>query len=396
MKRSHNQSLPFTRNEYQGRLQKVHNQLDKENLDAILISRPANINWLTGFDAWSFYTPQAMIVEIGSSPIWLGREMDASSAKLSSVLEPEQLVSWPEELVQHPTRHPGDYIGMSLANLGFNKKRIGYEKDSDFLSPRMIEAIKTKLPNTKWFDADLMINWLRFVKTRDEIKYMRQAAQIAGLAMDAAIEGLSIGERQCNIMARVVAAQIKGTPEFGGDMTALHPLILAGENASAAHPLWTDEVIKNQNAVAFELGGCRKRYNVGLARSTYLGKPPKKILDVAKVVQEGMEVVLSAMRPNVEAASVHQAWQSILDRYKLEKKSRIGYSIGLGYSPDWGEHTLSIRSNEKNTLKENSTIHIILGMWMADWGLEISETIHVTSKGAICLTQYPRELIVLD
>jgi Xaa-Pro aminopeptidase len=135
----------------------------------------------------------------------------------------------------------------------------------------MLSAIKTQLPQAQWIDADLIVNWLRLVKSPAEFVYMTQAAQIAGHSMDAALAAVRPGARQCDVMAEAVAAQIRGTPEFSGDMTALHPLKLAGASASAAHPMWTDAPLDIDNAVAFELGGCRKRYNAGLARTAYLG-----------------------------------------------------------------------------------------------------------------------------
>ena len=55
-------------------------------------------------------------------------------------------------------------------------------------------------------------------------------------------------------MADVVAAQIRGTPDCGGDMPAIHPLILAGEAATTAHPMWTDAPLLIGQTVAFELG----------------------------------------------------------------------------------------------------------------------------------------------
>ena len=49
------------------------------NLDALIIGDPSNINWLTGYDAWSFYTPQMMLVGLDRGPFWMGREMDAGA-----------------------------------------------------------------------------------------------------------------------------------------------------------------------------------------------------------------------------------------------------------------------------------------------------------------------------
>lgn len=383
---------PFSLSEYATRLEKTRGAMRERDLDAMLIGDPANINWLTGYDAWSFYTPQTMVVTLDDGPFWLGREMDAGAASVSSILKPEQLVPFPEHLVQKPGTHPGEHMGQWMRDHGLDGATIGHENDVYFLSPKCLSSIQAQLPGARWLDADLLVNWVRVVKSDAEIAMIQQAAQIAGITMQTAYDHARPGVRQCDVMAEVSAAQIRGTPEFGGDMPALHPLVLAGEAAATAHPMWTDAPFENDQTIAFELGGCRKRYNAGLARTMHLGKAPKRLSDTAKAVNEGMQAVVDSLKADVNCSDVHAAWQKVLDRYGLEKKSRIGYSIGVAYAPDWGEHTLSFRPGETDSVPENATIHIILGMWMDGWGMEVSETIHVRKNDAVCLTDFPREV----
>jgi Xaa-Pro dipeptidase len=193
-----------------------------------------------------------------------------------------------------------------------------------------------------------------------------------------------------------VAAQIRGTPECGGDMPALHPLILAGEAATTAHPMWTEAPLQDGQTVSFELGACVKRYNVGLARTVHLGTPPDTLLRTSDAVQQGMAAVIGALKAGAIAGDVHAAWQAVLDRYGLEKPSRIGYSIGAAYAPDWGEHTLSFRPDETTIVPENAVVHIILGMWMDDWGMELSETLHVRSGDCVRLCDVPQHVHLID
>jgi len=389
-------SPPFSLAEYEDRLARARAAMEERSLDVLVLGDPANINWLTGYDAWSFYTPQIMVVGLECDPTWLGREMDAGAAAFTTYLAGEQVVPFPETLVQQRDVHPAQFMGDWMGSKGFDGKRIGYESDVYFLTPAAIDHLKSRLPNSSWVDCELLVNWQRLSKSPAEIAMLQQAAVIAGLAMQTAYDGVKPGVRQCDLMADVVAAQIRGTPEFGGDMTALHPLVLAGEAATTAHPMWTDAPFEKDQTVAFELGGCRKRYNAGLARTVHMGEPPQALLTTAKAVREGMDEVLNSMRANVRCCEVHAAWQAVLDQYGLEKKSRIGYSIGLGYSPDWGEHTISFRPGDETPLPENAVVHIILGMWMDGWGMELSETIHVRENDAACLTQFPRDVHVID
>ena len=217
----------FTRDEYADRLQRTRQAMERHQIDALVVGDPANINWLTGYDAWSFYTPQVMVVGLELEPTWLGREMDAGAAKFTTYLPAEQVVGYPEHLVQMRDVHPVQFIADWMMNAGLDGKRIGYESNVYFLTPLAIDYLKKGIPNATWSDADLLINWVRLVKSEAEIEMIRQASVIAGLAMQTAYDGVCPGVRQCDLMADVVAAQVRGTPEFGGHLTAIYPLVLA-------------------------------------------------------------------------------------------------------------------------------------------------------------------------
>ncbi len=386
----------FSKTEYDDRLQRVRRAMQARGLDLMVVGDPANINWLTGYDAWSFYTPQMMLVDLHDGPFWMGRLMDAGAARFTTYLRDDQVIAYPEPLVQRPDTHPMDFLADWMRDRGFGSAAIGYESDVYYLSPRALGALQAGLPDASWQDADLLLNWVRLVKSDAEIAMMRQAARLAEIAMQTAWDGARPGVRQCDLMADVVAAQIKGTPEFGGDMPAIHPLILAGEAASTAHPMWTDALLEDGQTVAFELGGCRKRYNVGLARTVHLGTPSQTLQTTASAVEDGMAAVMDALRAGVVAGDVHAAWQRVLDKYGLEKKSRIGYSIGTAYAPDWGEHTLSFRPDEPTIVPENAVVHVILGMWMDGWGMELSETLHVRQTGCERMCDFPQHVHVVN
>ena len=185
-----------------------------------------------------------------------------------------------------------------------------------------------------------------------------------------------------------------GSPDFAGDITALPPTILGGVNASAPHIMWSDRRVGANETVALELAGACRRYTAGLARTMQLGRMPAEVARTAEAVLEGMDAVLEATRPGVAAESVEAAWRSVIQRHGLEKESRIGYSIGLAYPPDWGEHTISLRPGDRAELEPGNVLHAILGMWMEGWGVEVSETILVTESGSETLTDFPREIFV--
>ena len=113
------------------------------------------------------------------------------------------------------------------------------------------------------------------------------------------------------------------------------------------------------------------------------------------MVEEGLETALDAARPGAACEEVEAAWRRVITRAGYEKASRIGYSIGLNYPPDWGERTASLRQGDRTVLKPDMCFHMILGMWQDDWGFELSETFRVADAGAPeILTRFSRDLVV--
>ena len=389
-------SKVFDKSEYDNRLQRVRQALSDRGLDAIVVGDPANMNWLTGYDAWSFYVPQIMVVSLDRDPVWIGREMDAGAAFLTTYMDEADVVPYPEDLVQRDGIHAAGYMADWMKDNGFARKSLGYESDVYYFSAKSLATLQAGLPNATWTDADLTLNWVRAVKSQAEIDTLSEAAVLAGVAQRYAFEHARPGIRQCDLAAGIYQAAISGTEAFGGQATAIPVLILAGEGATTAHPMWTDAPLEQDQTVAFELGGCRNRYNAGLARTLHLGTLPEEVKRTAGAVEEGLDRVLETLRAGVVAGDVHRAWQQVLDRYGLEKKSRIGYSIGVAYAPDWGEHTISLRAREQTVIPENAVMHVMLGMWLEGGGMELSETVHVMADGCRCLTDFPRQVVAID
>jgi Xaa-Pro aminopeptidase len=385
--------LPFERSEYARRLARIRREMASRDIGLLVVTDIANQHYITGYDGWSFYTPQVVLVPIeDSEPVWVGRAMDAAGGRLTAWMKPENVVGFPESYVQQTDRHPMDWIAQLVVERGWGRRRIAVELEAYYYSPKAHAHLVAGLSGATIIDAELLVNWVRAVKSPAEIAYLRNAARLAEGTMRAAYEAIAPGVRECDAIARIYAAQVAGHPDFAGDITALPPTILAGENASAPHLMWGDRRFTADETVALELAGACRHYTAGLARTIQLGKPGPKVLDTAKAVLEGMDAVLATMRPGVTGEDVEGAWRAVITRYGLKKESRIGYSIGLAYPPDWGEHTISLRQGDRYVLQPGNVLHSILGMWMEGWGIEVSETILVTERGCETLTEFPREV----
>ncbi len=386
---------PFERDEYIQRISKTKQRMAERGIDVLLVTDPANMNYLTGYDGWSFYTHQVVAVSLDAEePVWIGRLMDVACARHTTFLRPENIVGYPDVYVYDRSRHAMTYAADILRQRGWEQRTFAVEMDAHYLTARYFEVLRKELPRARFVDADFLVNWVRIVKSPREIDYMRQAGRIAAVAMQTAIDVIEPGVRECDAAAKVYAALIAGTPEFGGDVP-MGISMPSGEKTSAPHLVWTDQPYLRDVAVSIELGGCRHRYHSGLARTVFLGSPPERLSTLSAATVEGMQVAFDAVRPGRTCEEVEAAWRGVLKKAGIEKESRIGYSIGLGYPPSWVERTASLAPGDTTVLEPGMTFHMILGMWQEDWGFELSEAFRVTEKGEPELfAGFPRQLFV--
>ena len=380
--------------EYADRLRRVRDKMRERSLAALVVSDPANLFYLTGYDAWSFYTPQCLVLPAATEPHLFARAQDAAGATFTCNLPAEQIHGYPEELVHRPDVHPFDWIAGAARDLMPAGELVGVEGDAHFFSPRGYFALANGLPGNRLVDSAELVNWVRLVKSPSEVGRLRIAGAIAERAMRIACEQLRPGRRQCDLVAEILAAQAIGVPGHGGEYPALVPLLPTGAASGTPHLTWSDRPFRIGEATTIELAGVFGRYHAPLARTVMLGDPPQRLIDTAHVVADAMQSTLDAIRPGVTGGVVHEAFDRVIRSHGLRKDSRIGYSIGIGYPPDWGERTVSLRREETTELAAGMAFHIILGMWMDGWGYELSEPIVVTATGVERLTDLPHELTI--
>lgn len=384
----------FEKAEFVARVEKVKRSMTSKGIDVLLISNPANQNYITGYDGWSFYTPQMVVVALDlKEPIWFGRQMDAVGAKFTSFLNESNVIPYPDKYVASSEFHPMEYLSELLTEKGLSDGVIGVEMDDYYYTAKWHSILTTKLPKSTFVDAFLLVNWVRMVKSDQEISFMMQAGSIAAKAMQGAYDVADVGVRQCDVMAEVYRITTSGTDDFGGTFPCKPPNAMVGEMCSAPHLSWTDEKLKEDEIFYIELGGIRHRYHSPLARCIYLGQPKKEISDTAKVIAEGLNAVLDTVKPGIRCGDLEAAWSRVIKKHGITKESRIGYPVGIGYPPTWGELTCSLRANDETIIEENMTFHCIPALWLEHYGLVISESFVVTSTGAKTFAEYPRELL---
>ena len=391
----------FTIGEYRARIQRVREAMARAGIDVMVISDPSNMAWLTGYDGWSFYVHQCVLLGRSGEPVWYGRRQDGNGALRTCWMGEDNILWYPEYYVQNPDMHPMEFLAQSiLPQRGWHDGVVGVELDNYYYSARAHLSLVKELPHARLVDANSLVNWCRAIKSEQEIAYMRVAGRIVERMHSRILEMIEPGLPKSALVAEIYRVGVEGVigPEgelLGGDYPAIVPLLPTGSDAAAPHLTWDDTPFRQGEGTFFELAGCYKRYHAPLSRTVFLGRPPRDFVRGESALLEGIESGLAIAKPGNRCCDIALALGAAMDKYGFDRGgARCGYPIGISYPPDWGERTMSLRPSDETVLEPGMTFHFMPGMWMDDWGLEITESILITENGAEPLCDVPRQLFV--
>lgn len=388
-------SAPFSRGEYDRRLASTRAAMQAAGLDALFVTDPSNQAWLTGYDGWSFYVHQGVIIPPSGEPIWWGRHMDMLGGRRTCWMAQDNILGYGDHYVQSTQVHPMQDLAQTLKERGLDRGRIGVEMENYYYSAKAHEVLSTELSSARLIDATGLVNWQRLVKSDAEIGFIRKAARISEKVTQVALERAEPGVRKNDLVADIIHAGITGIGDDWGDYPAIVPLTPSGLDATAAHLTWDGTPMRAGEATFFELSGCYRRYHAPLCRTIYLGTPPDEMRRAEAAQIEGIAAGLEAARAGNRTCDIANAFMAIMAKHGIERSGRMGYPVGLSYPPDWGERTASIRNEDETVLQPGMVFHFMPALWMDSWGLETTETIVIAPEGpAQPLCDIERKLFV--
>ncbi len=378
---------PFSQAEYDRRIAKTRNAMAAAGMDVLFVTDPSNQAWLTGYDGWSFYVHQGVILGLDDDPLWWGRLQDVNGGRRTVWMEDDNVLGYADRYVQSSTCHPMEDLAEWLRAIGYDRSRIGVELENYYYSAKAHMVLNADLPNATMVDATALVNWQRGVKSDEEMVFIRKAAKITEKIVNVALERAEPGLRKNELVAEICHAGLMGVDDDWGDYPAIVPLTPSGRDAAAPHLTWSGDEMKAGECTFFELSGCYRRYHAPLCRSIFLGTPPRFMLDASQALTAGLNAGLDAARAGNRACDIANALNGELAKVGIDRGGRCGYPIGLGYPPDWGERTVSIRPADETVLQPGMTFHFMPGLWMDGWGLETTESIVIAESGpaeALC------------
>jgi Xaa-Pro aminopeptidase len=363
-------------------------------LDALLVLNEGNMCYLTGYEGFSSYVPQAALVSLEDDPYVILRAADVRCAELTCWLPHDRLIGYAETYVGTADRNPWTAIGEFVKDKVGTSARIGAE----FTAQRGSElgftdhaSLVQALGGRELHDGSGLVQKCKRVKSERELAYIMEAAVITDRAMHAAMDKIAVGVRQCDVAATIMSTLIAGTDTIPGGPSEESPWLYvgpAGGFANAPHLKWTDESYVPDQQTNLEFGAFRRRYACVLARTAYLGSPSARLREVSNGVIEAWHAGFDAMQPGRTCSDVARAVGDVLKRHGIRKETRCGYSVGL----DWIDGGASLAAHDDTELVPNMTFHLLVGIYERDYGYNFSESVRVTDDGAKSLSDVPRKL----
>jgi Xaa-Pro dipeptidase len=369
---------PFTDKEFRDRLDATQRAMASAGLDCLLVHTPENIYYLTGYETSGYFEYQVLVVPSAGDPALLVRNVERLNIDAYSWLPGGY--TWTDG---------DDYFDRTrlLVETLDTGPRIGLEKHSWFVTARVAEELARRLCSYTLADAGRLVETLRLVKSPAELANVERAAQLADVAMTAAIAAAKDGASELDIAAAAHAEQIRQ----GGEYPALPHYVSSGERTELGHAHWSNRVVGEGDTIKLEFLGVRRRYHAGLTRVVGIGTPnPRLERDVALCV-ERQDETFSWLRPGESAGEITRRTQEAMAG-RAGIKLRLGYSMGIGFPPIAGEgQTCDFRASATWELVPGMVFHMLSVLSV---GLVISDTVLITLDGCRRLTATPRRLFV--
>lgn len=373
--------LAFSVAEYEGRVARVRQGMARRGLDVLLVHTPENICHLSGYQTPGYYMYQVLVLPLEQPPLLITRLIEQTNVFG---------FSWFENSVTYVDgQDPLELTVESLRKAGLERVRIGLEMSCWFLTVNQAERLTALLPGATWLDASGTVEAGRAVKSPAEIEYLRRAAKVASIGMQAGLTRIAVGATERGVAAAIHEAMI----EAGGEHMGMPPFVSAGYRTMMVHhTTYSPEPVSQGDVVFIELSACVWRYTAALLRCAFLAPVDPEIERRAQVSLDALNAAIAAVRPGATSGEVHEAWHRAVVKGGYQINKRAGYSLGVTFAPDWGEgYLLDLKEGDPTVLVPGMVFHIPSSIRMAGrQSVGVSETVLVTERGHEVLTDLER------
>ena len=382
-------SLHFSNEEFKNRKSKVLESMKNENIDALLMFRQESMYWLTGYDTFGYVFFQSLVLNNNGEIILLTRAPDLRQAQNTSNIKDIRI--WVDEDGSNPTK---DLMNI-LNELNLKGKKIGVEYEAYGLTGRNTLRLNKSLENYCTVeDQSELITKLRVIKSKEEINYVRKAAELADRALDEAWKHAKAGISESKILAEMNRVIFEG----GGDYPANEFIIGSGKNALLCRYQAEKQILNNQDQLTIEWAGTFRHYHSAMFRTIPIGKANPKHFKMHEACVEALKKCEDKLKPGNKIGEVFDIHAKTFDDLGFNKArmNACGYSLGSTFSPNWMDWPMLYTNNPYEIEPGNVFfMHMILMDSDNNLAMNLGETYLVTESGNERLGKQKLDLVIL-
>jgi Xaa-Pro dipeptidase len=385
-------SVTAAGSEFSARLERIRRGMRKGSIDALFVTQPTNVWYLSAF--WEFIPirMEAVLVPLDGACVFIVSKNEYEYAtKVGWIKDVRYYTEFPE-----PGRHqnPYDLIVDVVREKKLEDSRIGIEES--FLPIAEFRRMSTLLPRARFADGGTILAECRMVKSPYEIELLKKSGKVAVAAWNASLNVAKPGMREYEVaQAAREAATNTAASLFGPEDIHHSPLtdgvqlIQSGARSSISHGKGSPNRLKRGDMVAmcFCMTNQFKGYRVGFSRNFALGTATNEMISVYNLLYEAQQTALAEVKPGVTASHLDAIVRRIIHNagYGEYIEHRLGRGVGLDIAerPD-------LKEGDDTVLQPGMTMAVEPAIYITGkWGIQIEDSICVTEHGFEYLTVAP-------
>ena len=349
------------------RIQKLRKELNTEGLDALLVSDPLHIRYLSGFSG------DSGLALVGSEQTFLITDFRYEEQARIEAPDLELLIAkdgFIEKMAELPPEATGHRIGFEEAHLPYKAyKKLGEH-----------------LPHAEWIAQDGLVERLSIVKDAMEIAHIRQAVRIGDRVFEQIVPLLKPGIAERDIAAEIDYAIRTHTAEG----PSFEAIVASGPRASMPHASVSERKLQPGDLVVLDFGAVFHGYASDMTRTLAIGTPTAEQRKIYEIVLQAQEAAIAAAKADMSCADLDRVARTIIQNAGYGPQ--FGHSLGHGVGLNVHEQP-RISSKSDQILKPGMAITVEPGIYIPGWGgIRIENLVVIREDGCEDLTTAPKHL----
>ncbi len=349
------------------RLARVREALAEAEAGALVVTKPHNIRWLTGFtgSAGTVVVTDQTLTVITDDRYRTQVDQQLAEAELAATVVIDRDLSGPIT---------GAVAGIERVALEAGHITWSLARDIErWLYPAMVVPIVG------------LVEELRQDKDLGEIERLGWAAALADEALSAIAPTLVVGRTERAIARDLDRAMV----DLGADGLSFPTIVAGGPNSAKPHAVPSDRPLAPGDLVVIDFGAAIDGYGSDMTRSFLIEPVAERGLELYRAVEAAQAAGVAAVEAGVELRAVDAACRQSLAQADLAEAFTHGTGHGIGLEIH-EEPFLSSRAT--GTLQAGQVVTVEPGVYLpGEGGIRIEDSVLVTDQGCRPLTGFPKD-----